>query len=683
MDVAEIRIHGVSGTPPDAMLATDPVVLETRQDGHIQVFVPAPALPGVRAYRWSSLTSGSVWSALWLALLPFMLCNVAGYAMPALPAGRRRAATTLLRLAGFALTIMFSLITAQGFIDVGAYQYLHRRIGWLTAPQSVGLGGLTAAGLIILGWVELSRRGTTREIDGVAPPDTLTLGDRDFWRRHRIEEDLRLTHLAVALLAIAWIGVDALDQIGAGLPAGVTWGVTALTLGVLIVAAIVSTGRRTGPLPQTSLYASAGLWVAIAVFATLSDAMPGAGLTDLSLTRHPIGWTVAGYGLLTIALLTINLLAPDRTNAITAPALLTIAGASGASVGAALIQVSATATGGIPPTWIGSLAAGYLSGILAIGAVTLGLALALAGSSDQGANRLWRTVRRLRDRLSVVLWTVVAATAILTMGFIGGRFEWWTFRIPAVVPTWLAALDLVLLTTFLFRCGLKRVAVVALIGSLLTAWAASRGMLDRRGALRWSFDGYEATATTLTILLPLALIAGRVFGALRNSDQRRGLAVAWDVGSFFPRRHHPFAPPSYGTTAVTDLAAFVAEQTRSSGAVIVAPHSQGSVIAVAAFELQESPPAGVALLTFGSPVGSLYRRFFPVWFADLDDLEASLGDRWVNLFRIDDPIGGPIGGGMDWPAMADPHSRVHGYYWLEDTYRDAVDELRRRLGSGA
>jgi hypothetical protein len=681
MDVAEIRIHGVSGTPPDAMLATDPEVLESRQDGQIQVYAPVQVAAGVRAYRWSSLTSGTVWSALWLALLPFMLCNVAGFALPMLPSGRRRLAGALLRMAGFALTIMFSLITAQGFIDVGAYQYLHRHIGWLTAPQSVGLGGLTAAGLIILGWVELSRRGTTGAVDRVESPHRLTMRDRTFWSRLEIEEDLRLSHLAVALLAIAWIGVDALEQIGADLPAAMTWLVVALAIGVLTVAGIVATGRRAGPLPRMSLYASSGLWVVLALNGTLVDASPGESLTDLSLTRHPIGWTVAVYGLLTIALLAINLSAPDRNSVITAPALLTIAGASGASVGAALIQVSATATGGIPPTWIGSLAAGYLSGILAIGAVTLGMALVLAGVSEGEANRLWTTVRRLRDRLAIVLWTVVAVTALLSTGFIGGRFGWWDFTIPAVIPTWLAALDLALLTTFLYRCGLKRGAAIALIGLLLAAWAASRGMLDRQGAFRWSFDGYEATATTLTILLPLGLIAGRVFGALRNSDQRRGLAVAWDVGSFFPRRHHPFAPPSYGATAVTDLAAFVTEQSETSEAVIVAPHSQGSVIAVAALMLAGPPLEGVALLTFGSPVGSLYRRFFPVWFDDLEEIETSLGGRWVNLFRVDDPIGGPIGGRMDWPAMADPHSRVHGYYWLEDTYRDAVDELTGRLGS--
>lgn len=679
MEVSEIRIHGVSGTPPDAMLATDPVVLETRQRGHIQVYAPAPVPAGIRAYRWSSLTSGSVWSALWLVLLPFMLCNVAGFALPVLPGGRRRLAGALLRMAGFALTIMFSLITAQGFIDVGAYQYLHRRIGWLTAPQSVGLGGLTAAGLIILAWVELSRRGTTEVVDRAAPPQLLTLRNREFWSRHRIEEDLRLVHLAVALLAIAWIGIDALDQIGADLPAAITWLAATLAVSVLVVAALVATGRGTGPLPRLSLYGSAGLWVAIALLAATIDALPGESLTDLSLSRHPIGWTVAAYGLLTIALLTTNLSAPDRTNAITSPALLTIAGASGASVGAALIQVSATVTGGIPPTWIGSLAAGYLSGILSIGAVTLAMALALAGGPGRGAGMLWKTVRKLRDRLAVVLWTVVAATAILTAGFIGGRFGWWVFTIPAVIPTWLAAVDLALLTTLLFRCGSKRGAAIALMGSLLAAWAASRGMLDRQGAFRWSFDGYEATATTLTILLPLGLIAGRVVGALRNSDQRRGLAVAWDVGSFFPRRHHPFAPPSYGATAVTDLAAFVTEQSEKTRAVIVAPHSQGSVIAVAGLMLLGQPLPQVALLTFGSPVGSLYRRFFPEWFDDLKDLEAALGDRWVNLFRVDDPIGGPIGGRMDWPAMADPHHRVHGYYWLEDTYRQAVTDLSLRL----
>jgi hypothetical protein len=81
---------------------------------------------------------------------------------------------------------------------------------------------------------------------------------------------------------------------------------------------------------------------------------------------------------------------------------------------------------------------------------------------------------------------------------------------------------------------------------------------------------------------------------------------------------------------------------------LLAAHSQGAVIAVAALDGAENLPNG--LVTYGSPLGILYNRIFPS--VGVDDLclrvQSQLPDRWVNLWRDTDPLGGlPVPGVTD------------------------------------
>lgn len=677
MASVEIRIHGVSGTPPDTMLNTDPVVIGHRLDGKVQIYAPVRQDPALRAYRWSSLTSGTALSALWILLLPFMLANLAGFALPRLSRARERVAAMLVRTAGLILTVIFSLITAQGFIDVGAYQYLFFERRVLGATESIALGSLTAMTVLLLIWVRLSTREAGAVESTEDPVGRYRLSDPGLWRRHLVEDELRLLHLAAAVLAVGWVTIDGLDHIGWKVPLPLE----SVLLVVLPIAGFVtfcmaSTGRATATAPRTIAYLAAGILIVLVFAAAWSD-LDGNLPAELSLHSHPMSITVTAYAVMVIGLLAFNLAQSDRRNAITAPALLTIAGATGASVGAALIQVSATATTGIRPHWIANLAEGYLTGGLVVLAVTLGIGFTLIDPAEASPTaRLWKAVRRLRDRLEGVMWAILVTTATLAIGFIGGRFGWWAFGVPAIIPTVIAAVDLGLATVWLLRLGHRRSALLLLGVFLIMLLAASRGILDRAGAFGWSFSGYTATATSVTILIPLVVIGAKVFGSVRNSDQRRGLAVLWDVGSFFPPWHHPFAPPAYGAMAVKDLAEFIDLKSQSDDGVIVAAHSQGSVLAVAAMALHDRLPEDIALLTFGSPVGSLYRRFFPNLFDDLHSLSTALGPRWINLYRNSDPIGGPIGSGMDRPPLEDRANRVHGGYWLETAYGNSIAELR-------
>jgi len=87
---AELRIHGVSGTPPQAMLGSPTLVYPTavRAAGddnagfYRREFQDGRPWDGVEAFSWGGLTSGGALRALWLLLAPFLFANVAFWTAP-------------------------------------------------------------------------------------------------------------------------------------------------------------------------------------------------------------------------------------------------------------------------------------------------------------------------------------------------------------------------------------------------------------------------------------------------------------------------------------------------------------------------------------------------------------------------------------------------------------------------
>jgi hypothetical protein len=667
------------------MLSTDPAVVERRVDGEVEVFAPVAVDPSVRAYRWSSLTSGRAVSAFWLALLPYMLVNVAGFALPPLSKRGERVAVTLIRLAGVMLTLIFTIVTGYGFIDLGGYQLLFRRLGWMTAGNAVALGAVVGALVVIGLWAILSRVARPAQPPaGDDPVGRYRLTEAGFWAAHRIDTDLRHLHLAAAMLGVAWVGRDAIATLGwTGSRLGGAISLLAAPIVVGLILVLRASGRPVGRLPEAAAILS-GLIVLwnLTAFAG-SRVCSGVPCPErLSLPGHPMSLAVAAYALLTLGVLMVGLSARPRRNLAAAPALLTIAAASGAGVGAAVIGLGAAVTGGIPPTWVARLAQGFLTGTLGVLATA---ATILFVGRDRASGpvvvRLARAGRRLRDRAEPILWSVVLVTLVLTVGYLGERFRWWTFPAPEVGAIILALLTAGLVLAWLVRQGWWRGAAVAVLLVIVAVGVIRTRVIRSVGPFPLSFDDFTATSVTLTISLPVALVIGRVVGALRNRERRRGLAVPWDVGSFFPRWHHPFAPPPYGPLAVLDLAAFIRKEAEGQAAVLVAGHSQGSVISAVGLFLDGAIPPDIALLTFGSPLGSLYRRFFPLHFTELDALGRQISGRWINLFREDDPVGGPVGEGIDRSPMEDRHGWIHGGYWHEPEYRQAVEELHRAVSS--
>nr|WP_228447554.1 hypothetical protein [Streptomyces paludis] len=133
--------------------------------------------------------------------------------------------------------------------------------------------------------------------------------------------------------------------------------------------------------------------------------------------------------------------------------------------------------------------------------------------------------------------------------------------------------------------------------------------------------------------------------AYRDASARRTIGILWDVGTFWPRAAHPFAPPCYAERAVPDLTWRIAAWTgRTGGRLVLSGHSQGSVLAAAAvWQLRPATRRRVALLTYGSPLERLYGRWFPAYFGagQLARLSREV-HCWRNLWRATDPIGGPV-----------------------------------------
>ena len=154
------------------------------------------------------------------------------------------------------------------------------------------------------------------------------------------------------------------------------------------------------------------------------------------------------------------------------------------------------------------------------------------------------------------------------------------------------------------------------------------------------------------VLLPALAVAAvcLVWVSSRWRALRGIVSIIWDVLTFWPRRYHPFAVRPYTERAVPEFQRLITARIRDHHGLIVSAHSQGSVLALAALA-----PMGSAmlhrcgLLSYGSPVTTLYGQAFPAYFGQqpvenlLDGVAAGSGG-WSNLHRLTDEIGGPVMG---------------------------------------
>ncbi|MFB7218076.1 hypothetical protein [Streptomyces sp. NPDC056227] len=658
--------------------------------------------PIEEAYCWSNLTSGNGSRALWLLLLPFMVVNLAHWMRPTAK-GRTRAVRlygVLVRLVALSLTVLLTAAACEVALDLVAWQcagvpecsnqrswlgFLSTaQDGWWSQPgRRLALAALVPTVLVGLLWFLSNRTWSAyesqRPLNGAEPDDDVldngteatpttegpgaeapaaetpvvrpALGRPGFWYGRRLVARLRAAHTAAGFLTVAASVAGAAarhDRAVTGpVPEFLGQLIEAmLVLGTLVVLWVVCRRGRSERrldnrldgaviswLPGTAL----ALLVVTAVYAAWSR--PGwvsAGTLPGDVT---FGVLTVGQGMLVVALAAVAIGLYRRT-----PEPRTVM----YGLGGPAVAMLACALGGVMTGGVAQRVADWLDG---------------PGTPGMGRSSLI-------DGPPVLLsWQASVIPVLLAL-----------LLIPAVVlgvRTWLAARAMEpevnqeygekrpdaartrqiartralagLTDSAPWLLGLVSGATLLLgAGAVAGAWVSGEvpGLaLDGAGPFIESVA--EAAQSTGSWMVGFGFIVFVTCGrrAYRDASTRRTIGILWDVGTFWPRAAHPFAPPCYAERAVPDLASRMSGWTgRTRGRLVISGHSQGSVLAASAvWQLPAEARKQVALLTYGSPIERLYGRWFPAYFGPgpLHGLHRSV-HCWRNLWRATDPIGGQV-----------------------------------------
>ncbi|WSK01719.1 hypothetical protein OG395_43905 [Streptomyces sp. NBC_01320] len=658
--------------------------------------------PIEEAYCWSNLTSGNGSRALWLLLLPFMVVNLAHWMRPTAK-GRTRAVRlygVLVRLVALSLTVLLTAAACEVALDLVAWQcagvpecsnqrswlgFLSTaQDGWWSQPgRRLALAALVPTVLVGLLWFLSNRTWSAyesqRPLNGAEPDDDVldngteatpategpgaeapaaetpvvrpALGRPGFWYGRRLVARLRAAHTAAGFLTVAASVAGAAARhdraVTGSVPEFLGQLIEAmLVLGTLVVLWVVCRRGRSERrldnrldgaviswLPGTAL----ALLVVTAVYAAWSR--PGwvsAGTLPGDVT---FGVLTVGQGMLVVALAAVALGLYRRT-----PEPRTVM----YGLGGPAVAMLACALGGVMTGGVAQRVADWLDG---------------PGTPGMGRSSLI-------DGPPVLLsWQASVIPVLLAL-----------LLIPAVVlgvRTWLAARAMEpevnqeygekrpdaartrqiartralagLTDSVPWLLGLVSGATLLLgAGAVAGAWVSGEvpGLaLDGAGPFIESVA--EAAQSTGSWMIGFGFIVFVTCGrrAYRDASTRRTIGILWDVGTFWPRAAHPFAPPCYAERAVPDLASRMSGWTgRTRGRLVISGHSQGSVLAASAvWQLPAGARKRVALLTYGSPIERLYGRWFPAYFGPgpLHGLHRSV-HCWRNLWRATDPIGGQV-----------------------------------------
>lgn len=618
--VTELRIHGVGGTTPEALLGVpmSELVAGDLTAGFFQspewIPIDGPA-DRMEAYSWGGITSRNRLRALWILLLPFALINVAGWMFPhggqpsdiggRIPSGTEKRRVAVLRVFGLLVTTTYAAVITSITVAIFAgscrngcpdsvYFWPWRATG--SVNGAVALSCLMAAATV-LGIAYLTKRSQANahligKGDPIDPAFARNLRDRDLWTSPDISHRLGLLHTAVA---IASVGIFTATFARAVIPAPV-------------------------------LFAFIGLGVLGGLFLPIFDRISTAWI-----------WTLFGVSLGAIALLVAVLLTSDEVpnGAAMRIGFIWLAGTIVALT--MVLWFSATRTSGhIMPIRVSV----PMLAILVTTAVGAGLSL----SMGQIAGITISLEELSAVAVGAVVWLATAAV-VVAVAWKNETTETW----PQLRTRYASDFQEDDGRDKAFVRGIQKAQRLAAI-------------TDAVAAILWISAGTSLAATVVFLfvdapdwlvtlgqrsvtLAPLALMY-LIQSSWRDKDFRKQLAVVWDVLTFWPRWFHPWAPPSYGEKAVPHFRSRIDMLAEDGGLVLVSAHSQGTVVALAALADGASRP-NVRLLTHGCPLSRLYERYFPEYFDDL--LFASVAEQlgstettWINLWRDTDYIGGPI-----------------------------------------
>lgn len=265
---------------------------------------------------------------------------------------------------------------------------------------------------------------------------------------------------------------------------------------------------------------------------------------------------------------------------------------------------------------------------------------------------------------------------------------------------------------------LGRIGVVGMVVSL-GLWIAVSGVLVAAQHSGSSIDDLQTSMYVCLkiagLLLLVALVARRPEHVVARI--KRVVESVADVAGFWAPDLHPLAGASYRLAVLRGLRRGVREVRRDGPGkpIALVGHSQGAVICAwfvrgGHWEERSSEnfsdedaltmrmhgadhrqSGRIALFTCGSPIGSLYRTFFPRYFDDsFLATAARMSDRnvWHNYWRCTDPIGARltydpprVGLGepdvrdVDVTEFADEVTRGHCEYWQDGRVRRDIEDF--------
>jgi hypothetical protein len=700
----ELRIHGVGGTSPSDLLDhPHPVQVAgdatsgffRRWDADGQAVLAQPGDRHVEAFCWGGLTSGSTRRALWVLLIPFLLVNVAHWALPGRAARRPWANTgaqRLLRLLALSLTVTLMLAAGEVGTDLlgrqcAATSCIKSAPSWLKVLAAhpaalLALGALLPlATLGLIGWLGRSTWKTTEVVGaaGVEPvladPDGPALSDPLFWIGSEPVRRLWALHVSAGLSIVAVLQVaPSLDGPKRGLAVAVAAVATAVLAAAVVLVIGDGVARPHHRRPLLSDVAQRAPWLIWPAAAAMAGAIivdllphavtPAVGAHELRRLDGIVQTLFAAQTATVVLLIVFALLSGLRADAsltgrrspadLFVPGVLAILGwltawffSAGITVRVAL-QLFGTARGSVPPTYLVFAAVIVPAG----GLILTGLAVALIC--------LYRAARAEQLRTVSTLPPPAGPSAGEARTFTAGRSA--------------------SLATARARASLLDVAMplaaVATVACVVFAVAAIGLALDAHRVLSRYWVQRLADLGTLLLGLGILRLLALSRTAWQQASARKTLGILWDLGTFWPRAAHPLAPPCYCERALPQLRrrlAFVGGQPGDH--VVVAGHSQGSVIAAALLLMpREDLAAQVTLLTYGCPLGRLYARAFPGYLgpqvlgvdpapATTSSLRTRAG-RWLNLYRATDPIGGWIQ--QPHPGQPRPSFGTNGAVYTSD-----------------
>ncbi|WP_343446450.1 hypothetical protein [Micromonospora schwarzwaldensis] len=736
-EAVELRVHGVSSASAESIV-DHPLVVRVAGDRHAGFYRVREGLGRaggatagvvVEAYRWGALTAGvAVRTASMLLLLPFMLGNLTVWLRPTL-ADRFGLLGGLCRLLAGSLTVAFTLALVGVTMNLPGWQcvpYVECRDGrpylsWLVAlPMGPRLAVLALVPLLALRvfWAVGARSARALEGFGAAPPQerlpesTGSLAAPGIWHDERMTSWLRQIHVglgagAVHVSLVVAVSHGRWNSLAVAL-LGVTGGPVVLCAALLLVTVSV---RWAGPLRRL-------LWILVAV-ATVSSLGYAVSRRDVPVVvgqmpgyEGAVAGLVAAQGLLLVLIAAVTL---ARQHARPAAPRALLRGLGTPLVAAMSVTVTSAYTttlvfrtadqldrGHIPdpirpsPPALGPLEPpvaywwAALAGLTALLVVTAAVAVTLPAARRRRRAYARRVVERdypdapasAAPRLDAVRETVARSFVTEELG-------------PTLVAFFVVS-----------SLGLATVAL-DLVGIGPTQLAAR---LNRRHDVLAVFTAYVTDVGIWIISLLVVGLLILAYRAYRSPETRRLVGVLWDLGTFWPRTVHPFAPPCYAARAVPELTRRVCALA-AHGPVVISGHSHGSVLAAATvLQLPSEALPRVALLTHGSPLYRIYARLYPAYLGErvLCELGERIDWRWRNLWRDTDPIGAPIFGHPDLTPGVPPEAATvdvrlrdprgvtvepadtvpppverHWPYHTQPEYQDAVRLLVGRIGGRA